>query len=359
MRKYWLDNLRWVTVLTVLIYHVIYYYNNKGVLGGIGGFGDGPQYQDAIMYILYPWFMMLMFLIAGISARYAVGKPDFLRSRTVKLLVPSTIGLMVFQWITGYINTIPGAEAGAMPGGVVRYVISVFAGIGPLWFIQDLWVFSLLLVLIRKLDGSDRFWKWCGRCGRLCIILLGLLVFLSAQAIAREPVAQNADELINLYRPVTYFTLFLLGYFVFSHDKVQEKVKSMTLPMLVVATVSGIAFLFVTWPMAVTGPAVLSGWLCNLFAWTMILAMMGAFMSWFDTTGKISGYMTRSSYGIYIVHYVILSVVGYALHSLGTLPPLVIYMIQLAAMLLLSPAVCEIIKRIPLLNWCVLGIRRK
>ena len=34
-----MDNLRWVTVLLVLFYHVIYFYNNKGVFGGVGGFG--------------------------------------------------------------------------------------------------------------------------------------------------------------------------------------------------------------------------------------------------------------------------------------------------------------------------------
>ena len=64
MRKHWLDNLRWVTVLLVLFYHVIYFYNNKGVFGGIGGFGDGPQYQDVVMYIFYPWFMPLLFMLA-------------------------------------------------------------------------------------------------------------------------------------------------------------------------------------------------------------------------------------------------------------------------------------------------------
>ena len=42
-RKHWIDNLRWATVLLVLFYHVIYFYNNKGVFGGIGGFGDYPQ----------------------------------------------------------------------------------------------------------------------------------------------------------------------------------------------------------------------------------------------------------------------------------------------------------------------------
>jgi peptidoglycan/LPS O-acetylase OafA/YrhL len=43
MRKHWIDNLRWVTVLLVLLYHVVYFYNNKGVFGGIGGFGEYPD----------------------------------------------------------------------------------------------------------------------------------------------------------------------------------------------------------------------------------------------------------------------------------------------------------------------------
>ena len=76
VRKHWIDNLRWVTVLLVLLYHVIYFYNNKGVFGGIGGFGEYPeypQYQDVVMYILYPWFMPLLFILAGISAGLVQG----------------------------------------------------------------------------------------------------------------------------------------------------------------------------------------------------------------------------------------------------------------------------------------------
>ena len=52
MRKHWIDNLRWVTVLLVLFYHVIYFYNNKGVFGGIGGFGLKTLFVLGLMFYI-------------------------------------------------------------------------------------------------------------------------------------------------------------------------------------------------------------------------------------------------------------------------------------------------------------------
>ena len=39
MRKSYLDNLRWVTVVLVVIYHVLYMYNGEGIVGTVGN-GD-------------------------------------------------------------------------------------------------------------------------------------------------------------------------------------------------------------------------------------------------------------------------------------------------------------------------------
>ena len=57
MRKTYLDNIKWITVVIVVIYHVIYMFNGIEVYGVIGPFAD-VQYQDAFQYIVYPWFML-------------------------------------------------------------------------------------------------------------------------------------------------------------------------------------------------------------------------------------------------------------------------------------------------------------
>ena len=115
MRKSYIDNLRWVTVVLVVFYHVFYMYNAEGILGTLGKITDlEVQYFDLYQYIVYPWFMALLFIVSGISARYYIERhtgKEFIKSRTVKLLVPSTIGLFVFQFIQGYIN-VSFSEAG-------------------------------------------------------------------------------------------------------------------------------------------------------------------------------------------------------------------------------------------------------
>ena len=366
MRKHWIDNLRWVTVLLVLFYHVIYFYNNKGVFGGIGGFGEWPeckQYQDIVMYILYPWFMPLLFILAGISARYALEKypaKDWFKARTRKLLVPSTIGLFVFHWMVGYFNTVVAQNEGIFDGlpGVVKYVIMAVSGIGPLWFIQLLWLLCLVLLLVRKLDRKDRFRTWCGKANIVWIIMLGILFWLSAQTLVRDPRPDSADGLINLYKPVFYLVSFLLGYFVFSHDGVQEKLGKVRAPLLFCAVIAGGVLVGTTFGRNNTAPEYMSSPLNCLYGWLMCLAMMAWFKARFDRTGAFAGYMARSSFGLYIVHYLVVASLGYMMKMYTQLPPAAMYLILFVAVFTLSPVLYELLRRIPFVRWCVLGEKK-
>ena len=53
-RRIYLDNIRWITVCIVVIYHVIYMYNGVQPFGVIGPFKE-QQLQDAFQYLVYPW----------------------------------------------------------------------------------------------------------------------------------------------------------------------------------------------------------------------------------------------------------------------------------------------------------------
>lgn len=351
MRKHYLDNIRWATVLLVLVYHVFYMFNAAGVPASIGPFKP-VQYQDALLYLVYPWFMVLLFVVSGVSSRYALSKrgdKEFISARTRKLLVPSTLGLLVFQWITGYFNVKIGGGLDYIPA-FARYPIFALSGTGPLWFIQILWLFSLLLVLIRKLDKNDKLWALGGRCTWPVLISFALLIWGGSQ-ILNPPV-------ITTYRFGIYFVAFLLGYFVFSHDEVQERVERMHLPMLIAAAALGVAYTVYYFGTDYSSSACLKSIFTNVYAWAAVLAILGCAKAWFDKTSPFASYMARSSFGIYIVHYLLVLAPCWWLKTCTALPPALIYILALLIVLLGSPALYELLRRIPFLRYTVLGIKK-
>ena len=101
MRKQYLDNIRRITVLLVVFCHVNYMYSAVVSKFSVGSFRDF-QRLDGFLHLVYLWFMILLFLVSGVCSRLYLEKHSgkkFAGSRTRKLLVPSTIGLLVFHGI--------------------------------------------------------------------------------------------------------------------------------------------------------------------------------------------------------------------------------------------------------------------
>ena len=151
---------------------------------------------------------------------------------------------------------------------------------------------------------------------------------------------------------------FLLGYFVFSHGEVQEKVGKAWIPLMACAVVSGAVLIVTTFGQDNTSPSYLGSPLNCLYGWLMCLAMMGWFKAKYDRTGAFAGYMTRSSYGLYIVHYLPVAAFGYMMKTYTQLPPVAMYLILGVAVFALSPLLYEVLRRIPFLRWCVLGEKK-
>lgn len=360
MRQHWIDNLRWVTVLLVVFYHIFYIFNSVGVFGGLPPFSE-HQPQDVVLYILAPWFMVLLFIVAGICSRLSLQKRsarEYFRSRTLKLLVPSTIGLLAFHWISGYINASAGGALDTLSKlpGAIKWLIFSVSGSGPLWFIQDLWLFTAILLIIRKIDRKDAIYRLCCKIPAWVFIFLGFFLLWGASFIL-HPKGESGN-LLSLYRPVFYLVSYLMGYYIFSNEKIQDHLAANW--WLTVVGAVGLCVLYVSQgfgePYAPTHLRLFS---YNAFMWFAVLAMIGTFKRWANKTSAFAGYMTRSSFGIYILHYTVLVVTAWALRSYTQLGALPCYTILLLAEVTLTPALYELIRRIPLLRWCVLGIRKR
>lgn len=351
MRKPYIDNIRWMTVVIVVIYHVFYMFNGVVTSGVIGPF-TSVQYQDAYLYFIYPWFMLLLFAVSGMNARFYLNghsEKKFLKSRTTKLLVPSTIGLFALFWIAGYYNMMIGGafeNMSAVPGPVL-FVIMAVSGIGPLWYIQLLWVFSLFLLFFRKIE-KDRLYELCEKANLPALLCLTPVIWGAAQ-ILNTPV-------IVVYRFGIYGTGFFLGYFIFSHDTVMDRLEKWWLPLSLTALGFGIGFVTVFWGTPYAEHQVLDTFLCNVYAWIATLAVLSVMKKWGNFDNASSRFMSRKAWGLYLFHYLPLAACAWYLHLHTTLPPVTMYLLVGAAAFAGALVLYEIIRRIPVLRWCICGI---
>ena len=355
MRKAYIDNIRWITVCIVVIYHVIYMFNGVTTYGVIGPFRDF-QPQDMFQYLVYPWFMLLLFVISGMSARFELQKrteKEFLRARTRKLLVPSTIGIVVFGWILGYYNMlIAGAfeQMGAVPKPIL-FVIMCLSGTGPLWYIQMLWLFSVLLLLVRKME-KDRFYHFCGKTNVGLLVALVVVIYGAAQVLN--------TPMVVVYRFGIYGAGFFIGYFLLSHDSVMEKVEKYWLLLSALGILSGIVFVIMYFGKPYPEHAVLDTVLCNGYAWFGTLGVLAFMKKWGNFNNSFTKWMCKKSWGLYIFHYLPIAASSwYLIQYAPNLQPIIIYTIVTIAGFFGAFLLDEIISRIPIIRWCVLGIKKE
>lgn len=350
-RKYYIDNIRWITVLAVILYHVIYSFNTVGVIKNIGI--DGIPQLDAVLTFIYPWFMCLLFVVGGMSARYSLEKrsgKEFAKERVTRLLVPSIVGIFLFGWISGWVTN-QYADMfmgnGELIPGPVKYIIYCFAGIGPLWFAHELFLASMVLLLLRAIDKKDRLWKLGGK-AKLWFLLLLVLAVWGSSWLLNTP-------LIEVYRNGIYIFMFLLGYYVFSHEGVTDQLVRFKLPLMLVACVAGVFYTIVHYGENYASQECLHEFFTNAYAWVMILAILGCFKAWWNRETKFSHYMTVRNFGFYVLHYPLLVILAYLVTTYWHLPMILNYIVILVLEIVFLPLLYEGIHRIPVVRFLILG----
>lgn len=357
MRKYYLDNIRWITIVLVVIYHVIYIFNGVQPYGVIGPFSD-VQYQDSIQYLLYPWFMVLLFVISGMTSRYYLERhtdKEFIKSRTRKLLVPGTVGVLVFGWIQGYYNmqisnAFETLNLEMMPKPIL-FLIMALSGTGVLWFVQILWGFSLLLVILRRIE-KDRLYEVGAKCGIVVLLLFGIFIYLSAQVLN--------TPMITVYRFGIYGLSYFIGYFVLAHEEVMDRLVKFWMPLLICAIGVGVAYTVIYFGENYAVEPFINNVLACTYAWLMTLAVIAFMKRFADKETVVTKWMSKECWGLYVFHYLPLSMTAWYMHLYVPEMPVVFhYLLTGIAGFAGAILLYEIISRIPVLRWCVLGIKKE
>ena len=264
--------------------------------------------------------------------------------------MPSTLGLFVLHWVTGYLNIRMGGAVDTIPKPLL-YPISVLSGIGPLWFVQLLFLFSAILVLIRKIDRNDHLFRIGERTPSWLICAFALLIWGAAQ-VGNMPV-------ITTYRLGIYLTAFLLGYTVFAHEAVMARVERMRWGTLAAAVIGAVAYGVWTNGQNFTDAAYLQSLWANVYLWAVVLAILGNARHYLHQERAVSRFFTQRSYALYVVHYPVLLLTALLLTERTTLPAALTYLLTLLIGFGATLGLSEIIRRIPGIRWLVLGIRKE
>lgn len=273
MRKYYLDNIRWSVIVLVLVFHVVSIYCSCGAVMSYNA--PGIPAMDAIGYLIYPWFMPLLFVVSGICARFSLSKKsgrEYIRERVWRLLVPFVSYLILIgplaSGLSFRVNHMEEVFA-ALPAPII-FCIRIVNGMGPSWFLLQLFVLSLVLVLFRKADKKGRLSAWGERCSIPVLLAFYLPVLGAARLL----------YIAYTFRIGLYLLLFLLGYYVFSHDRVQRSLQKHCILLLAAGLAAGVAQTAVSWGKPYQ--AVVNNWLVMLYTWLMILAILGAAGRWWN-----------------------------------------------------------------------------
>ena len=90
----------------------------------------------------------------------------------------------------------------------------------------------------------------------------------------------------------------------------------------------------------------------------MYFLIMGIGSKFLNFKNKFTVYMTKNNFNIYILHYVVVLLLGYVTVTFLNLPFILNYIVILIGTIIALPILIEIVKRIPIIRFMVLGISK-
>ena len=267
-RKHYLDNLRTLVILLLFPYHTFMIYNNWGETFYIHG--QDLLAPSLFVGINWTWMMPAMFVIAGISSRYALrirSLGEYAKERVSKLLIPLGFGLLLVIPVQSYF-------AGLFWHGSAVYMESFTKltdlsgydgafGVGQLWFILFLFAITMVSIPFMALYEKRAKGTLGDKTPLVVLLLFGIL-----------PCIGNELFDISGKSPTEYLAFFLLGYFFVSGEKTLERLDRYRFLLLGL----GVAGLLVS--------QYFGGMFAEWVSWIAILAVLGLCRHYFNYSGK-------------------------------------------------------------------------
>ena len=277
---------------------------------------------EPVMLLTAPWRLSLLFFVSGCATAFLHAKAPagFVRSRTLRLLVPLAFGIWVVVPPQSYAQVV---EKLGYAGGYLDFLrlyaggYSGFCGEGGclrvptwnhLWFVAYLWCYTMLAALAWRAGASDRLGAALGRRLQGPGLLLWPVAWLALVRVALVGRFPDTHALVDdWYSHALYFSVFAAGALLARESGFWEAARRQRWIALAVAVACWAAV--ASYVSAFDDAHAPPGWLRQLqrvaFAadqWCAIVAALGFARQWNPRDGVARRYLTQAVFPFYIVH---------------------------------------------------------
>ncbi len=349
MRKHDLDHLRIIMILLLFPVHTFMIWNDYGTKFYV--WGGESRVLSSLIVLVNPWFMAILFVIAGMCANYASEKrntKEFIKERVARLLIPFLCGQVLLVPLQAYYarKFFFGYE-----GSIAEHYLHFFTHVtdlsgydgnftpGHLWFILFLFIISLAALCVIKGLPLEKVSPKLEKLNIIGVVALFIPVWL-LYYIGN----------FGSFSLGKYFALYLLGYYVLSNETVMDKLIRNRKWILGLFGLSQLLLVVVYFYFAYYGDL-----LVNFVGWLGVLSCLIIGKQYLSKKRRMTDALKKASFPIYILHQTALVVIGYyaltKLHSMALQIVTILFGSFLATIMLY-----ELIRRIPVLKKSI-GVR--
>lgn len=314
MRKYYLDNLRWISILLLFPIHtaVLYFPKEMQSLN----FSSIRENEISMLFFtaITPTLMALLFLIAGITTEYSLRSRtygEYITERAKKLLLPFFVGLVTIIPFMYYNISLEAGDGNGFKSFITSYFSDTFGMLSKnqhLWFILCLFLVSLIALIFIAPARRRNFKISTDRFTTLGVILLGLPFLLLGKFVGFGATVTLSGAII----------LVLIGYFFFSDKLIKEKLASkcwLFLGAFIILTIVNI-ILYINGSQTTIGLASYRGSFLYPYygmatQWLGVLTLLSLGAKYLEVNSSFTNYMSKASFAIYIFHFPSLILAAY------------------------------------------------
>lgn len=321
-RIYWLDNLRTFMIFLVILLHAALVYERTG-LGAAWWIICEPSKSNlpGILFLILDIFVIAtIFFISGYFAPLSLGNKTgwaFVKAKFKRLMVPWIIAVLtlipLYKIIFLYSRNLP------RESWTNYFHWNSIWNQNWLWFLPVLFLFDVIYLLLSKIniDSINITFKKAFRVVLLISVLYSFCMdFFNLQGWTKTLLLDFQNE-----RILIYLMVFLLGSLCYKLRAFESEQKNKKLDIILHCTgwipINLYIFLLI-YSLVKPGDYLISEVVDTLLLRLnfvlslayLLYAMVATFRKYFNKQGKIMTILNKNSYGVYIIHVIVMGAVA-------------------------------------------------